>query len=173
MLKTVTRLLIVITSLSIFNTIEVKSATAKTLTQEEVQRQINIVRKQISPNKDHRCAKYDGLIKKMDLHVEIFSYIMWRESRCQPKAIGWNYKPGMSYKNCKTSHHTTYKKCKAVKSYDLGLLQINSTWVTVTHRICKKPWGDMTVLLQIECNLKVAKYLFFNANGFGNWGFKV
>jgi hypothetical protein len=93
---------------------------------------------------------------------------MYRESRCDPKAIGWNYKPGMSYKDCKRQVATLYKRCRAVRTYDSGLLQINSTWVTVTAKVCKTRYGDMTVLLRPACNLAVAGYLY-KVSGIGNW----
>lgn len=115
-----------------------------------------------------RCPKWEKLIKKYKLPVKDFSYIMWRESRCQPKAIGWNYKSGMGHWSCKLAPAQVYKKCDAVKSYDSGLLQINSSWVTVTSRVCKSKWGDMTVLLRPSCNLAVARYLYDNG-GMHHW----
>jgi hypothetical protein len=146
---------------------------AKELSDKEVKRQIALVKKQIPKGEEYRCPEYHSLIKSEGLPVQIFSYIMWRESRCQPKAIGWNYKQGKSHKNCKVAATSIYKRCSAVKSYDSGLLQINSSWTTVTQIVCGKRWGDMTVLLKEKCNIKVAKYIFYNGGGFGNWGFKV
>lgn len=113
-----------------------------------------------------RCPKWEPLLKKYELPVKEFSTIMWRESRCEPKAIGWNYKSGMSHKDCKLSPAATYKKCRAVRSYDSGLLQINSGWKTVTKQICKS--SDMSILLVPECNIKVARYLYDNG-GLGHW----
>lgn len=115
-----------------------------------------------------RCPKWESLIKQYDLPVKEFSYIMWRESRCEPKAIGWNYKPGTGHWSCKLAPAAQYKKCKAVKSYDSGLLQINSSWVTVTSQVCKSKWGDMAVLLAPKCNLAVARYLYDNG-GMHHW----
>ncbi len=63
----------------------------------------------------------------------------------------------------------TYRRCKAVKSYDNGLLQINSTWVTVTAQVCKTKRGDLTVLLIPDCNVRVAKYLYEQGGGINNW----
>ena len=104
--------------------------------------------------------------------LRILDYIMWRESRCEPKAIGWNYKEGMSHRDCRRSPAATYKKCAAISSYDSGLVQINSSWVTVTAQVCKSKRGDMTVLLEPDCNLSVAKHLMENtARPLGNWGF--
>lgn len=115
-----------------------------------------------------RCPKWEKLIKVYNLPVREFSYIMWRESRCEPKAIGWNYKSGMGYWSCKREPAERYKKCKAVRSYDSGLLQINSSWVTVTSQTCKSKWGDLTVLWQPKCNLAVASHLY-NNGGMHHW----
>jgi hypothetical protein len=115
------------------------------------------------------CPKWEGLMRKYGLPVKDFTYIAWRESRCEPKAIGWNYKSGMGHWSCKRAPAVTYKKCKAVKSYDSGLLQINSTWVTVTAQVCGSEWGDLTVLLDPHCNLRVASYLYREGGGMSNW----
>ncbi len=115
-----------------------------------------------------RCPKWEKKIKKYGLPVKDFSYIMWRESRCQPKAIGWNYKKGTSVANCKLAPAAIYKKCYAVRSYDSGLLQINSSWVTVTHSVCGGKRGDMSVLLKVDCNLAVAAHLYANG-GISHW----
>jgi hypothetical protein len=116
-----------------------------------------------------RCDKYDALLRKHGLPVRTFSYLMWRESRCQPRAIGWNFKQGKSHRNCKLAKASEYRKCAAVDSYDSGLLQINSTWRTVTAQVCGSKWGDMTVLLEPKCNLRVARYLYDNG-GLVHWG---
>jgi len=51
-------------------------------------------------------------------------------------------------------------------SFDSGLLQINSTWKTVTRNICG---GGLDLLLVLDCNLRVAKYLLDNG-GLAHWG---
>jgi len=116
-----------------------------------------------------RCPKWEKALRKYDLPVREFSYIMWRESRCQPRVIGWNYKSGMGYWSCKRAPTSTYKKCSAVHSYDSGLLQINSSWRTVTSQVCGSKWGDLTVLLTVDCNLRVASYLYKEGGGIDNW----
>jgi hypothetical protein len=117
---------------------------------------------------EKRCPKWEKLLKQYKLPVKDFSYIMWRESRCISKAIGWNYRKGMSHKDCKLAPANIYRKCPAVRSYDSGLLQINSSWVTVTAQVCKSKWGDMSVLLKPKCNLAVAKHLYKNG-GMHHW----
>ena len=114
------------------------------------------------------CPKYHDAMRQAGLPPALFSPIMYRESRCDPAAIGWNYQPGMSYKDCNRAPAPVYKRCRAVRSYDSGLLQINSSWVTVTAQVCKTKYGDMTVLLQPACNLAGAAHLY-KTSGIGNW----
>ena len=95
-----------------------------------------------------RCPEWEAKIKKSGLYpVDKFSYIMWRESRCQEKIVS---KPNSN------------------GSRDYGLLQINSSWKTVTYKVCGGKKNDMKVLLNWECNLKVAKFLFDNG-GLAHW----
>jgi hypothetical protein len=118
---------------------------------------------------DKSCPQYESLLKKYGLPVKEFSYIMWRESRCEPKAIGWNYKRGTSHQDCRLSPAQTYKNCSAVRSYDTGLLQINSGWKSVTAKICNRPYRQLIKSLTApSCNLMVAKYLYDNG-GIGHW----
>jgi hypothetical protein len=92
------------------------------------------------------CPEWESKLKAQGLvPVKKFSYIMWRESRCQEKIVS---KP--NYNGTK----------------DYGLLQINSSWRTVTRQVCGGK--NMNVLLNSQCNLKVAKYLFDNG-GIGHW----
>lgn len=114
------------------------------------------------------CKKWHDSLRRHGLPVKLFAPIMWRESKCVAKAVGWNYKPGMSHRDCKLSPAHIYRKCGAVKSYDVGLLQINSSWKTVTAKVCKTKFGKMLVLQDPECNLKVAKYLYENG-GMSHW----
>ena len=92
------------------------------------------------------CPQWEAKLKAQGLvPVKKFSYIMWRESRCQEKVIS---KPNSN------------------GTRDYGLLQINSSWKTVTKNVCGGK--SMNVLLNSKCNLKVAKYLFDNG-GIGHW----
>lgn len=94
------------------------------------------------------CPKYETELRKHGLPVKYFSYIMWRESRCNPLSVSGQNNNG---------------------SYDYGALQVNSTWVTVTSQVCKRPWGQTKKsLLILDCNLKVARYLYKNG-GLGHW----
>ena len=113
------------------------------------------------------CKQYHALMRKHGLPVKVFAPIMYRESRCEPRAIGWNYHRGKTHRDCRLSPARTYRKCKAVKSFDSGLLQINSTWRTVTKETCNST--DVFVLLQPNCNLAVAARLYANGKGLSNW----
>ena len=94
------------------------------------------------------CPKWEPLMaeyfpKKV---VPVMSKIAYRESRCNPKslsAIRSNGRP------------------------DVGLLQIQGSWATVTRAVCKKQ-DVIKALLNVRCNLKVAQYLYRNG-GLGHW----
>jgi len=120
-----------------------------------------------APIKGLPCPEWHDALRKAGLPVRVFAPIMFRESRCEPNAIGWNYKKGKSHKNCKLSPAATYRKCNAVKSYDIGLLQVNSTWVTVTKSICHV--SDVLMLQKPSCNLAVAAYLWADGEGSSHW----
>ncbi len=92
------------------------------------------------------CPQWESQLKAHGLiPVKKFSYIMWRESRCQEKIVSKPNRNG---------------------TRDYGLLQINSSWRTVTRNVCGGT--DMNILLNSKCNLKVARYLF-NNGGIRHW----
>jgi hypothetical protein len=109
------------------------------------------------PHQEERaCPKFEKLFQEYGLlPVKTFSYIAWRESRCNPLAINakWDKHGNMVYHLNKN------------KTWDSGLLQINSTWKSVTKRICK---AGLPELIKLDCNLKVAKYLLDNG-GLNHW----
>lgn len=96
-----------------------------------------------------RCPKLESAIKRHGLPVKHFSFILWRESKCNPKAVSAVRSTGYS---------------------DLGAAQIQGSWRTVTYRVCKlKPTqSHIKALLKLDCNLKVAKYLY-DHGGYGHW----
>jgi hypothetical protein len=101
------------------------------------------------------CPKWEPAIKAAGLPVKEFSYIAWRESRCRIKAINatWNSKGEMIYHLNKN------------KSWDSGLLQINSGHREMVRRVCG---GDLNLLLTLDCNLAAAKHLY-DAHGLSPW----
>ena len=95
-----------------------------------------------------RCPKWEDEFAEFGLPVQTFSYIAYRESRCNPLA-----------------HNKTLNRNG---SQDRGLLQVNSTWVSVTAKECASQRGDLSVLFDVRCNLAVARYLYRNG-GLRHW----
>jgi soluble lytic murein transglycosylase-like protein len=106
----------------------------------------------IPADKNKRCPQFNHKFKEYKLPVQVFSYIAWRESGCNPKAI--NAKFDASGKVIWTLNKNG--------SIDRGLLQINSSWQTVTRNVCGT---DLNGLLELDCNLSVAKYIMDNSKG--------
>jgi len=119
-----------------------------------------VVKKANYENDENSCPQFEELFKQYGLKpAKTFSYIAWRESRCRPNAVNakWDDKGNVTWTLNKNG------------SIDRGLLQINSSWKTVVSKICKSNFNDMDVLYDLDCNLRVAKYLFDNG-GLGHWG---
>lgn len=113
---------------------------AKELAPEEV-----AVPKGIPKDQTQRCPQWEAKFREYGLPVVAFSYISYRESRCNPRA--WN------------------RTLNRNGSQDLGLVQVNSSWQTVTRNICGT---GIKGLFNVDCNLSVAKYLYDNG-GLGHW----
>jgi hypothetical protein len=95
------------------------------------------------------CPKWEPLLAQ---HfpakvVPVMSRIAYRESRCNPASL--------SVVRKSTGHP------------DVGLLQIQGSWATVTRAVCKKQ-DVIKALLNVQCNVKVAGYLY-NNGGLGHW----
>jgi hypothetical protein len=100
-----------------------------------------------APVKD--CPQYHKQLQAHGLPPKIFGPIMYRESRCNP---------------------ASKSALRRNSTYDLGALQINSSWRTVTARTCRvSPSVVVTALLKLDCNLKVAAVLYNGGKGLGNW----
>lgn len=110
-----------------------------------------------------RCPKWESLFREVGLEpVEVFSYIAWRESGCNPAAQNakWDVNGNMTYALNKD------------RSYDTGLLQINSSWRSKVAMVCGEEAIDnkMDGLKDVSCNLKFAKWIMDNSLGkLGNW----
>ena len=86
-------------------------------------------------------------MREYKLPVKDFSFIAWRESGCRIRAINAKY-------DKKGNVIWTLNKNGSI---DRGLFQINSVHVQAVRKICK---GDLDSLLNINCNMSVAKYLY-------------
>lgn len=125
--------------------------------------------RRISSNPEHRCPRLEPMIQAYGLPVQAFSFLAWRESKCVRKAVGWNYHRGMGPQDCPSGLYEKHRRCAAVRSHDLGAWQINSSWRTVTRRLCAGTEKfDISILFDLDCNLKVAKYLYENG-GLAHW----
>lgn len=120
-----------------------------------------------APIKGLPCPQWHDAMRKAGLPVRVFSWIMARESKCIPSAVGWNYRSGKSHKNCKLSPARTYRNCSAVRSYDVGLLQINSQHREIVKQVCNA--SDVLILQKPECNLAVAAVLWADGEGSSHW----
>lgn len=107
-----------------------------------------------------RCKKFEPMFKKMDLPVKAFSYIAYRESKCAVTAVNarFNKRGRITWALNKNG------------TYDSGLLQINSSWKTVTKETCGAKEWNKSLLLNPRCNVAVAKVLF-DESGLQPWGF--
>ena len=79
--------------------------------------------------------------------VPVMSKIAYRESRCTERALS--------------------PVRKSTGRPDVGLMQVSGSWATVTRAVCKKQ-DVVKALLNAECNVKVARYLYDNG-GLGHW----
>jgi hypothetical protein len=95
------------------------------------------------------CPEWEPLFRKHGLPAKTFSKIAWRESRCNPKSVS--------------------AVRKSTGRPDVGLLQIQGSWVTVTAAVCKVPRKQVVAALtDVSCNVRVARYLYDNG-GLGHW----
>ena len=95
------------------------------------------------------CPKWEPLLAR---HfpakvVPVMSRIAYRESRCNAQSLS--------------------AVRKSTGRPDVGLLQIQGSWATVTRAVCKKQ-DVVKALLNAVCNVKVAGYLYRNG-GLGHW----
>ena len=127
------------------NPTQTHPATQTQLIREPMSTVIEILPAGVPNDKSKRCPQWEPKFAEHGLPVKAFSYIAWRESRCRIKA-----------------HNTTLNRNG---SQDLGLVQVNSSWKTVTRNICGT---DITGLFNVDCNLAVAKYLYDNG-GLRHW----
>lgn len=110
-----------------------------------------------------RCPKLEPVFEAYGLYpIETFSYIAWRESGCRPKAQNatWDANGNMTY------------ALNRDKSYDTGLLQINSGWYSAVKKVCGENAVNnrMQGLKTIHCNLLMARYIMNESKGgLANW----
>jgi hypothetical protein len=109
---------------------------------------VEVVPEGVPADRTKRCPQWEAEFAAFGLPVQTFSYIAYRESRCNPLA-----------------HNKTLNRNG---TQDRGLVQINSGWITVTAKECASQRGDLSVLFNVRCNLAVARYLYRNG-GLRHW----
>jgi hypothetical protein len=95
------------------------------------------------------CPKYEAEIARyFPRHlVKTVSRLAYRESRCNPRSVS-------------AVRSTGYP--------DVGFLQIQGSWRTVTYSVCKPKRDHIKALTKLDCNLRVARYLY-DHGGLGHW----
>ena len=120
-------------------------------------------RQPVPQDPEKRCPRLEPVFEAYGLYpVQTWSYIAWRESGCRPKAQNatWDANGNMTY------------ALNSNKSYDTGLLQINSSWKSVTAKVCGENAVEnrMQGLKNMDCNQRVARYIMeHSSGGLSNW----
>lgn len=120
-------------------------------------------RAKVPSDQSKRCPQLEPVFEAYGLYpIQTWSYIAWRESGCNRKAQNatWDKNGNMTYALNRDG------------SYDTGLLQINSSWRSVTAKVCgeKAVDGKMQGLKNVDCNLRVARYIMEHSQGgLSNW----
>ena len=106
------------------------------------------------------CPKYEDLFRKYNLPVKVFSYIAYRESRCNPGAVNAKFKNGKITWTLNTNG-----------TYDNGLLQINSSWFRTLRDYTGYEPED---LYDPEANALFASWILHNTSSrLGNWSIRT
>ena len=110
--------------------------------------------------KQYYCPEYEPIFEKYALPAKVFSYIAWRESRCNPEAINAIWKNGQLVWTLNKNG-----------SYDSGLLQINSSWFkTLRVQLGHTPED----LMDPSVNALFASWiLHFSSGRLSNWSLKA
>ena len=95
--------------------------------------------------------------------VQTFSYIAWREASCRLDAVNARWRNGQIVWTLNKNG-----------SYDSGLFQVNSSWLTATRQVCGVNTGnkrkDLEALYDVDCSIAMAVWIMENTKGkLGNW----
>ena len=117
----------------------------------------------VPKDKSKRCPQWEPKIAEAGLPVQTFSYIAWRESGCNPKAVNARWQNGQIVWTLNKNG-----------SYDSGLFQVNSSWLTATRQVCGVNTGnkrkDLEALYNVDCSIAMAVWIMENTKGkLGNW----
>jgi len=119
-----------------------------------------VLKARLPIGKQFYCSQYEQTFKKYALPPKVFSYIAWRESRCNPGAINAIWENGQLVWTLNSNG-----------SYDSGLLQINSSWFkTLREQFGYQPED----LMNPAVNALFASWiLHFSSGRLLNWNIKA
>ena len=119
-----------------------------------------VLKARLPVGKQFYCPQYEQTFKKYVLPAKVFSYIAWRESRCNPGAV-----------NAKWENGELVWTLNSNGSYDSGLLQINSSWFkTLREQFGYTPED----LMNPAVNALFASWiLHFSSGRLSNWNIKA
>jgi len=106
------------------------------------------------------CPQYEETFKKYALPHKVFSYIAWRESRCNPGAV-----------NAKWENGQLVWTLNSNGSYDSGLLQINSSWFKTLRE--QFGYGPEDLMNPAVNALFASWILHFSSGRLLNWNIKA
>ena len=117
----------------------------------------------VPKDKSKRCPQWEPKIAEAGLPVQTFSYIAWRESGCRLDAVNARWRNGQIVWTLNKNG-----------SYDSGLFQVNSSWLTATRQVCGVNTGnkrkDLEALYDVDCSIAMAVWIMENTKGkLGNW----
>lgn len=108
-----------------------------------------------------RCRSFEALLEQHGLPSDPFTYIAWRESRCNPDIVNarWNAKGELVWTLNKNG------------TYDTGLLQINSGHRELVRKVCgaRALKDNLAGLRDLDCQLRVAAHLYNGGKGLSHW----
>ena len=118
----------------------------------------------VPKDKSKRCPQWEPKIAAAGLPVQTFSYLAWREARCNRKSVNarWDSSGRIVWTLNKNG------------SYDSGLFQHNSSWLSATRQVCGVNTGnkrkDLEALYDVDCSIAMAVWLMENTKGkLANW----
>ena len=120
----------------------------------------NLYSAKLPKDAQYYCSNYEPIFEKYALPAKVFSYIAWRESRCNPGAINAIWENGQIVWTLNKNG-----------SYDSGLLQINSSWFkTLKLQLGHAPQD----LMNPTVNALFASWiLHFSSGRLSNWNIKA
>ena len=117
----------------------------------------------VPKDKSKRCPQWEPKIAEAGLPVQTFSYIAWREASCRLDAVNARWRNGQIVWTLNKNG-----------SYDSGLFQVNSSWLSATRQVCGVNTGnkrkDLEALYDVDCSIAMAVWIMENTKGkLGNW----